>query len=78
MMCVDPENFTPRISSLSQKDVLSQDAHGFKLALLQVFQYIDMAELGFSAGDSASVDNGVQAGLATKFGKDGLECLFFV
>ena len=78
MMCVDPENFTQRISSLSQKDVWSQDAHGIKLALLQVFQYIDMAKLGFSAGDSASVDNGVQAGLATKFRKDGLECFFFV
>ena len=37
-----------------------------------------MAKLGFSAGDSASVDNGVQAGLATKFRKDGLECFFFV
>ena len=55
---------------------------GIKLALLQAFQDIDMAELKDKmvlwASNGASLNSGVKARLATKFHEDGLEWLAFV
>ena len=82
ILFADPDNFQPKLTFLSLKDLPSQDANGIMSAITEAFNDVQMPflkdKLIYLASDGASVNSGTKAGLAVKFREAGASWLVFV
>ena len=82
ILFADPDNFQPKLTFLSLKDLPSQDANGIMSAIIEAFNDVQMPflkdKLVYLASDGATVNSGTKAGLAVKFKEVGASWLVFV
>ena len=81
-MFADPDNFQPKLTFLSLKDLPSQDANRIMSAIIEAFNDVQMPflkdKLVYLASDGATVNSGTKVGLAVKFREVGASWLIFV
>ena len=82
ILFADPDNFQPKLTFLSLKDLPNQDANGIMSAIIEAFNAVQMPflkdKLVYLASDGATVNSGTKVGLAVKFREAGASCLVFV
>ena len=82
ILFADPDNFQPKLTFLSLKDLPSQDANRIMSAIIEAFNDVQMPflkyKLVYLASDGATVNSGTKAGLAVKFREAGASWLVFV
>ena len=82
ILFADPDNFQPKLTFLSLKDLPSQDANGIMSAIIEAFNDVQMPflkdKLVYLACDRATVNCGTKAGLAVKSREVGASWLVFV
>ena len=82
ILFADPDNFLPKLTFLSLKDLPSQDANRIMSAIIEAFNDVQMPflkdKLVYLASDGATVNSGTKAGLAVKFREAGASWLVFV
>ena len=63
----DPDNFQPKLTFFSLKDLPSQDANGIMSVIVEAFNDVQMPfskdKLVYLASDGATVNSGTKAGL---------------
>ena len=81
-MFANPDNFQPKLTFLSLKDLPSQDANRIMSAIIEAFNDVQMPflkdKLVYLACDRATVNCGTKAGLAVKSREVGASWLVFV
>ena len=81
ILFADPDNFQPKLTFLSLKDLPSQDVNGIMSAIIEAFNDVQMPflkdKLVNLASDGATVNSGTKAGLAVKFREAGASWLVF-
>ena len=82
ILFADPDNFQPKLTFLSLKDLPSQDANGIMSAIIEAFNDVQMPflkdKLVYLGSDGATVNSGTKAGLAVKFREAGASWLVYV
>ena len=82
ILFADPDNFQPKLTFLSLKDLPSQDANGIMPAIIEAFNDVQMPflkdKLVYLASDGATVNSGTKTGLAVKLREAGASWLVFV
>ena len=82
ILFADPDNFQPKLTFLSLKDLPSQDANRIMSAIIEAFNDVQMPflkyKLVYLASDGATVNSGTKAGLAVKFRGASASWLVFV
>ena len=82
ILFADPDNFQPKLTFLSMKDLPSQDASGIMSAIIEAFNDVQMPflkdKLVYLASDGMTVNSGTKLGLAVKFREAGASWLVFV
>ena len=82
ILFADPDNFQPKLTFLSLKDLPSQDANRIMSAIIEAFNDVQMPflkdKLVYLASDGATVNSGNKAGLAVKFRQACASWLVFV
>ena len=80
ILFADPDNFQPKLTFLSLKDLPSQDVNGIMSAIIEAFNDVPLLKdkLVYLATDGATVNSGTKAGLAVKFREAGASWLVFV
>ena len=82
ILFADPDNFQPKLTFLSLKDLPSQDANRIMCAIIEAFNDVQMPflkdKLVYLASDGATVNSGTKVSLAVKFREAGPSWLVFV